>query len=111
MIIRLITKLWNKEPVNESGSYPVENMEAGGGATGNKVPKGKLKIVKHIEGNKEKVIPNVSFKLYKESGEQVGGEYKTNEKGIVEILNYHQVNIMYKRFQLQTILISILRKK
>ncbi|PFP50394.1 cell wall anchor protein, partial [Bacillus cereus] len=77
-------QVWNKEPVNESGSYPVENMEAGGGATGNKVPKGKLKIVKHIEGNKEKVIPNVSFKLYKESGEQVGGEYKTNEKGIVE---------------------------
>ncbi|MGS0417838.1 Cna B-type domain-containing protein [Bacillus mycoides] len=74
----------NKEPVNESGSHPVENMTAGGGATGNKVPKGKLKIVKHIEGNKEKVIPNVSFKLYKESGEQVGGEYKTNEKGIVE---------------------------
>ncbi|MGG0727584.1 Cna B-type domain-containing protein [Bacillus paramycoides] len=74
----------NKDPVNESGSYPVENMTAGGGATGNKVPKGKLKIVKHIEGNKEKVIPNVSFKLYKESGEQVGGEYKTNEKGIVE---------------------------
>ncbi|MFA2690388.1 Cna B-type domain-containing protein [Bacillus mycoides] len=77
-------QVWNKEPVNESGSYPVENMEASGGATGNKVPKGKLKIVKHIEGNKEKVIPNVSFKLYKESGEQVGGEYKTNEKGIVE---------------------------
>ncbi|MGE7853818.1 Cna B-type domain-containing protein, partial [Bacillus paramycoides] len=77
-------QIWNKEPVNESGSYPVENMTAGGGATGNKVPKGKLKIVKHIEGNKEKVIPNVSFKLYKESGEQVGGEYKTNEKGIVE---------------------------
>ncbi|MGE6590432.1 Cna B-type domain-containing protein [Bacillus mycoides] len=74
----------NKEPVTESGTHPVENMTAGGGATGNKVPKGKLKIVKHIEGNKEKVIPNVSFKLYKESGEQVGGEYKTNEKGIVE---------------------------
>ncbi|MFB5253237.1 Cna B-type domain-containing protein, partial [Bacillus mycoides] len=74
----------NKEPVNESGSHPVENMEPDGGAIGNKVPKGQLKIVKHIEGNKEKVIPNVSFKLYKESGEQVGGEYKTNEKGIVE---------------------------
>ncbi|WP_242215043.1 Cna B-type domain-containing protein, partial [Bacillus cereus group sp. BfR-BA-01383] len=74
----------NEEPVHESGSYPVENMAAGGGATGNKVPKGQLKIVKHIEGNKEKVISNVSFKLYKESGEQVGGEYKTNEKGIVE---------------------------
>ncbi|WP_415869011.1 Cna B-type domain-containing protein [Bacillus mycoides] len=74
----------NEEPVTESGTHPVENMTAGGGATGNKVPKGKLKIIKHIEGNKEKVIPNVSFKLYKESGEQVGGEYTTNEKGIVE---------------------------
>ncbi|WP_377863768.1 Cna B-type domain-containing protein [Bacillus sp. R86525] len=74
----------NEELVIESGTHPVENMTAGGGATGNKVPKGKLKIVKHIEGNKGKVIPNVSFKLYKESGEQVGDEYKTNEKGIVE---------------------------
>ncbi|PFD99092.1 cell wall anchor protein, partial [Bacillus sp. AFS023182] len=74
----------DKEPVTDSGSHSVENMAAGGGAEGNQVPKGKLKIVKHIEGNKEKVIPNVSFKLYKESGEQVGGEYKTNEKGIVE---------------------------
>ncbi|MDM5430629.1 Cna B-type domain-containing protein [Bacillus mycoides] len=74
----------NEEPVTESGTHPVENMTAGGGATGNKVPKGKLKIIKHIEGNKEKIIPNVSFKLYKESGEQVGGEYTTNEKGIVE---------------------------
>ncbi|MFU2008815.1 Cna B-type domain-containing protein, partial [Bacillus pseudomycoides] len=77
----------HKDPISDSGSYPVENMTAGGGAEGNEVPKGTLKIVKHIEGNKEKVIPNVSFKLYKESGEQVGGEYKTNNEGIIEIPN------------------------
>ncbi|WP_141497418.1 Cna B-type domain-containing protein, partial [Bacillus pseudomycoides] len=80
-------QVFHKDPVTESGSYPVENMTAGGGAEGNEVPKGTLKIVKHIEGNKEKVIPNVSFKLYKEPGEQVGGEYKTNNEGIIEIPN------------------------
>ncbi|MEH6889512.1 Cna B-type domain-containing protein [Bacillus sp. JJ864] len=47
--------------------------------------KGTLKIVKHLEGNKDKVIPNVSFKLYKESDEQVGDVYTTDEKGIIEI--------------------------
>ncbi|MEN1938083.1 Cna B-type domain-containing protein, partial [Paenibacillus sp. 102] len=77
----------NKDPVSDSGTAETENMSAGGGAEGNEIPKGTLKIVKHIEGNKEKVIPNVSFKLYKESGEQVGGEYKTNEEGIIEIPN------------------------
>uniref|UniRef100_UPI001F576A3F Cna B-type domain-containing protein n=1 Tax=Bacillus cereus group sp. BfR-BA-01316 TaxID=2920293 RepID=UPI001F576A3F len=77
----------NKEPVTESGTHPVENMTAGGGAEGNEVPKGTLRIVKHIEGNKEKLIPNVSFKLYKESDEQVGDVYKTDEKGIIEIPN------------------------
>ncbi|CAI8857975.1 GRAM_POS_ANCHORING domain-containing protein [Bacillus sp. IT-79MI2] len=80
-------QVFHKDPVTESGSYPVENMTAGGGAEGNEVPKGTLKIVKHIEGNKGKVIPNVSFKLYKEPGEQVGGEYKTNNEGIIEIPN------------------------
>ncbi|MGQ7771599.1 Cna B-type domain-containing protein [Bacillus sp. WC2507] len=77
----------NKEPVNESGTHPVENMTAGGGAEGNVTPKGTLKIVKHIEGDEEKVIPNVSFKLYKEPDEQVGDVYKTDEKGIIEIPN------------------------
>ncbi|WP_176543507.1 Cna B-type domain-containing protein, partial [Bacillus toyonensis] len=77
----------NKEPVTESGTHPVENMIAGGGAEGNVTPKGTLKIVKHIEGDEEKVIPNVSFKLYKESDEEVGGVYKTDEKGIIEIPN------------------------
>ncbi|MGU3367973.1 Cna B-type domain-containing protein [Bacillus mycoides] len=77
----------NKEPVTESGTHPVENMTAGGGAEGNVTPRGTLKIVKHIEGDEEKVIPNVSFKLYKESDEQVGDVYKTDEKGIIEIPN------------------------
>ncbi|QWH38392.1 Cna B-type domain-containing protein [Bacillus mycoides] len=76
-----------KDPVSESGSYQVENMAAGGGAEGELPSKGTLRIVKHLAGNEEKVIPNVSFKLYKESGEQVGNEHKTNEKGIIEILN------------------------
>uniref|UniRef100_UPI001F596F4B Cna B-type domain-containing protein n=1 Tax=Bacillus cereus group sp. BfR-BA-01380 TaxID=2920324 RepID=UPI001F596F4B len=76
-----------KDPVSESGSYQVENMTAGGGAEGNKVPKGTLRIIKHIEGNEEKVIPNVSFKLYKESGEQVGDVYTTDGQGMIEITN------------------------
>ncbi|WP_283750635.1 Cna B-type domain-containing protein, partial [Bacillus cereus] len=76
-----------KDPVSESGSYQVENMAAGGGAEGELPSKGTLRIVKHLAGSEEKVIPNVSFKLYKESGEQVGNEHKTNEKGIIEILN------------------------
>ncbi|PFR33062.1 cell wall anchor protein, partial [Bacillus cereus] len=74
----------NKKPVTESGTAETKNMSAGGDIDGNEVAKGMLRIVKHLEGNKEKVIPNVSFKLYKASGEQVGSEYKTNEKGIVE---------------------------
>ena len=69
-------------------------MTAGGGAEGNVTPRGTLKIVKHIEGDEEKVIPNVSFKLYKEPNEQVGDVYTTDEKGIIEILIYNQVNIM-----------------
>ncbi|WP_265623110.1 Cna B-type domain-containing protein [Bacillus paramycoides] len=77
----------NEEAVTESGTHPVENMTAGGGAEGNVTPRGTLKIVKHIEGDEEKVIPNVSFKLYKESNEQVGDVYKTDEKGIIEIPN------------------------
>ncbi|PFA08194.1 Cna B-type domain-containing protein, partial [Bacillus cereus] len=76
-------QIYNKEPVTESGSYPVENRTAGGGAEG--VPRGTLKIVKHLDKDEEKVIPNVSFELYKESGEQVGNLYKTDEKGVIEI--------------------------
>ncbi|ENQ3079634.1 Cna B-type domain-containing protein [Bacillus cereus] len=78
-------QVYNKDTVTESGSYQVENMTAGGGASGDLPSKGTLKIVKHLEGNKDKVIPNVSFKLYKESDEQVGDVYTTDEKGIIEI--------------------------
>ncbi|WP_017153598.1 Cna B-type domain-containing protein, partial [Bacillus bingmayongensis] len=77
----------NKEPVFDSNSAKVENITSNGGAEGNEIPKGTLKIVKHIEGNEDKVIPNVSFKLYKESGEQVGDVYITNGQGIIEISN------------------------
>ncbi|MGG2017376.1 Cna B-type domain-containing protein [Bacillus sp. S10(2024)] len=75
----------DKQPVSDSGTYPVENMSAGGGASGDVPSKGTLKIVKHLEGSEEKVIPNVSFNLYKDSGEKVGGQYTTDEKGIIEI--------------------------
>ncbi|MEH6891506.1 Cna B-type domain-containing protein, partial [Bacillus sp. JJ864] len=74
-----------KQPVSESGSATVANIASGGGAQGDLPPKGTLRIIKHLEGAEEKVIPNVSFKLYKESGEQVGGQYTTDEKGIIEI--------------------------
>ncbi|WP_140152273.1 Cna B-type domain-containing protein, partial [Bacillus thuringiensis] len=77
-------QILHKDQVSESGTAKTQNMSANGGINGVQVPKGKLRIFKYIEGNKEKAIPNVSFKLYKESGEQVGGEYKTNEKGLVQ---------------------------
>ncbi|OOQ93095.1 Cna B-type domain-containing protein, partial [Bacillus cereus] len=76
-------QIYNKDKVTESDSHSVENRTAGGGAEG--VPKGTLKIVKHLDKDEEKVIPNVSFNLYKESGEQVGDLYTTDEKGIIEI--------------------------
>ena len=49
--------------------------------------KGTLQIVKHIEGNEGKVIPGVSFELYTESGQKIGGSYTTNKEGIVEAPN------------------------
>ncbi|MFD3449393.1 Cna B-type domain-containing protein, partial [Microbacteriaceae bacterium 4G12] len=75
-----------KQPVSDSGSATVKNITSSGGASGDLPPKGKLRIVKHIEGNTEKVIPNVSFKLYKESGEQIGDSYTTDAQGMVESL-------------------------
>ncbi|PGD72289.1 hypothetical protein COM46_24090 [Bacillus pseudomycoides] len=76
-----------KQPVSESGSATVTNITSGGGAQGDLPPKGTLRIVKHLGTDEDKVIPNVSFKLYKESGEQVGDVYVTDEKGIIEIPN------------------------
>ncbi|MBO1623830.1 Cna B-type domain-containing protein, partial [Bacillus arachidis] len=78
-------EILHKKPVSDSGSATVENITSGSGIQGDLPPKGTLRIVKHLEGDEEKVIPNVSFKLYKESGEQIGDVYKTNDKGIIEI--------------------------
>ncbi|WP_433773437.1 Cna B-type domain-containing protein, partial [Bacillus wiedmannii] len=75
----------DKDKVSTTDSATVKNIEFTGGAEGDLPSKGTLKIVKHLEGNEEKVIPNVKFKLYKASGEQVGDEYTTDEKGIIEI--------------------------
>ncbi|HDR3500235.1 TPA: Cna B-type domain-containing protein, partial [Bacillus toyonensis] len=77
----------NQPPVTVSKSAWVKNINAGGGAQGDLPPKGTLRIVKHIEGNEEKVIPGVSFKLYTESGQQIGDSYKTNGDGVVEAPN------------------------
>ncbi|WP_191965764.1 MULTISPECIES: Cna B-type domain-containing protein, partial [Bacillus cereus group] len=75
----------DKDKVSTTDSATVKNIESSGGAEGELPSKGTLRIVKHLEGNEEKVIPNVKFKLYKELGEQVGDEYTTDEKGIIEI--------------------------
>ena len=49
----------------DSNSVKVENISFGGGAEGDLPPKGTLRIIKHIAANEEKVIPNVTFKLFK----------------------------------------------
>ncbi|PER29097.1 Cna B-type domain-containing protein [Bacillus cereus] len=76
-----------EKPISESNSVKVENISFGGGAEGDLPAKGTLQIVKHIEGNEGKVIPGVSFELYTESGQKIGGTYTTNEEGIVEAPN------------------------
>ena len=76
-----------EKPISESNNVKVENISFGGGAEGDLPAKGTLQIVKHIEGNQGKVIPGVSFKLYKESGQQIGDSYTTNKDGVVEAPN------------------------
>ncbi|MGN4444752.1 Cna B-type domain-containing protein [Bacillus cereus group sp. MYBK79-1] len=76
-----------EKPISESNSVKVENISFGGGAEGDLPAKGTLQIVKHIEGNEGKVIPGVSFKLYTESGQQIGDSYTTNKDGVVEVPN------------------------
>ncbi|HDR7668269.1 TPA: Cna B-type domain-containing protein [Bacillus wiedmannii] len=76
-----------EKPTSESNNVKVENISFGGGAEGDLPAKGTLQIVKHIEGNEGKVIPGVSFKLYKESGQQIGDSYTTNKDGVVEVPN------------------------
>ncbi|PEC20797.1 Cna B-type domain-containing protein [Bacillus cereus] len=76
-----------EKPITETNSVKVKNISFGGGAEGDLPAKGTLQIVKHIEGNEGKVIPGVSFKLYTESGQQIGDSYTTNKDGVVEVPN------------------------
>lgn len=76
-----------EKPISESNSVKVENISFGGGAEGVLPAKGTLQIVKHIEGDENKLIPGVSFKLFTESGQQIGDSYTTNQDGIVEAPN------------------------
>ncbi|MEK4710660.1 Cna B-type domain-containing protein, partial [Bacillus sp. FSL R10-2780] len=76
-----------EKPTSESNSVKVKNISFGGEAEGDLPAKGTLQIVKHIEGNEGKVIPGVSFKLYTESGQQIGDSYTTNKDGVVEAPN------------------------
>ncbi|MEM5687317.1 Cna B-type domain-containing protein [Bacillus cereus] len=76
-----------EKPSTESNSVKVENISFGGEAEGVLPAKGTLQIVKHIEGDEKKFIPGVSFKLFTESGQQIGDSYTTNRDGIVEAPN------------------------
>ncbi|WP_212936324.1 Cna B-type domain-containing protein, partial [Bacillus hominis] len=76
-----------EKPISESNSAKVENIAFGGEAEGNLPHKGTLQIVKHITGDEKKIIPGVSFKLYTESGQQIGDSYTTNKDGVVEASN------------------------
>ncbi|TKI85597.1 Cna B-type domain-containing protein, partial [Bacillus wiedmannii] len=76
-----------EKPISESNSVKVENISFGGVAEGVLPAKGTLQIVKHIEGDENKFIPGVSFKLFTETGQQIGDSYTTNQDGIVEAPN------------------------
>ncbi|WP_313636590.1 Cna B-type domain-containing protein, partial [Paenibacillus sp.] len=78
-------QIWHEDPVTNKGETKVKNIDMGGEADGDLPPKGTLRIVKHIAGNEEKGIPNVLFKLYTESGQQIGDTYKTDAEGKVEV--------------------------
>ncbi|MFN6593148.1 Cna B-type domain-containing protein, partial [Bacillus sp. TD10] len=85
-------KVTGEESVSKSNSVSVNNIDSGGGAQGDLPPKGTLRVIKHIDGNTEKFIPNVSFKLYKESGQQIGDIYTTDTVGMIEIPNLEPGN-------------------
>ncbi|WP_412675136.1 Cna B-type domain-containing protein [Bacillus mobilis] len=76
-----------EKPTSESNSVKVKNISFGGEAEGDLPAKGTLQIVKHIEGDENKFIPGVSFKLFTESGQQIGDSYTTDQDGIVEAPN------------------------
>ncbi|MED1287759.1 Cna B-type domain-containing protein, partial [Bacillus mycoides] len=85
-------QVMNEEPISDLGSASVKNIDFGGGADGDLPPKGTLKIVKHLEGEEKKVIPNVSFNLYTDSGQQVGDVLTTDGQGIVEVTGLNPGN-------------------
>ncbi|TKH15219.1 Cna B-type domain-containing protein, partial [Bacillus wiedmannii] len=89
---KIIYQVMNEEPTSNSDSVSVNNIAFGGGAEGDLPPKGTLKIIKHLEGDKEKVISNVSFKLYTESGQQVGDVFTTDGQGMLEITDLNPGN-------------------
>jgi len=76
-----------QEPVSEKNMVEVKNVFSNGWAEGDLPDKGTLRILKHIEGNKEQVIPGVQFKVFSKEGQQIGDQYTTNDKGIVEVPN------------------------
>ncbi|MBJ8009776.1 Cna B-type domain-containing protein, partial [Bacillus cereus] len=80
-------QILNEQPVTFSEQAWADNINAGGGADGDLPPKGTLRIVKHIAGDETKLLPDVTFKLYKESGEQIGDTYTTDGQGMVEVPN------------------------
>ncbi|MCU5305464.1 Cna B-type domain-containing protein, partial [Bacillus toyonensis] len=80
-------KVTGEEQVSKLDSVSVKNIDQGGGAQGDLPPKGTLRIVKHIAGDETKFIPNVSFNLYTESGQQIGSTYITDGQGMVEVPN------------------------
>ncbi|PFI21904.1 Cna B-type domain-containing protein, partial [Bacillus cereus] len=80
-------RILNEQPVTFSEQSWADNINAGGGADGDLPPKGTLRIVKHIDGDETKHLPDVTFKLYKESGEQIGDTYTTDGQGMVEVPN------------------------
>ncbi|MEX3747319.1 SpaA isopeptide-forming pilin-related protein [Lysinibacillus xylanilyticus] len=83
----LTYKVYNKTEVHEKNVAQVKNISANGGAVGDLPAKGTLRILKHIEGHKEQVIPNVQFKVFSSDGQQIGDQYKTDDKGMVEVPN------------------------
>ncbi|WP_131799327.1 Cna B-type domain-containing protein, partial [Bacillus mycoides] len=80
-------QILNEQPVKFSEQAWADNINTGGGADGDLPPKGTLRIVKHIAGDETKLLPGVTFKLYKESGQQIGDSYTTNRDGVVEAPN------------------------
>ncbi|MGG0725462.1 Cna B-type domain-containing protein, partial [Bacillus mycoides] len=80
-------QILNEQPVKFSEQAWADNINTGGGADGDLPPKGTLRIVKHIAGDETKLLPGVTFKLYKESGQQIGESYTTSKEGIIEVPN------------------------